>query len=89
MKYNKSRPSGVDKDRLVYEFSLSKEEIEILLKIMTNTLDNTPKIFEIMQYRGRLRSIVTTLGRFWAEEIKKSTLSSKGSRFYKSLKKNI
>lgn len=87
MKYEGKRPSSSDKDIPVYIFSVGKQELELLLKVTQNSLDNTPKLFEIMPYRKRLVNIVTNFGRIWVEHIKGKTLPKQGNNLHKSIKR--
>lgn len=75
MKYEGTKISGADKT--VFTFSFGKEELEILLKLTQQAYENTPKVFEIMRYRGRLRGLTLALGKVYVEEIKKLQLPTK------------
>lgn len=88
MKYESKRPSSADKDIPVYLFSVGKQELEILVKLTQQALDNTPKVIEIMNYRGRLRNIAVNFGKVWVQEIKGKTLPTKRvSNMPKSIKR--
>lgn len=83
MKYEGKKISGADKP--VYTFTVGKEELEILVKLLQQTYENTPAVFEIMPYRGRVRNLTKVFGRIWIEVVKGRTVSSKSNRVYKSI----
>lgn len=76
MKYKGTTPSSKDKDIPVYNFAVGGDELEILAKLTQQAYDSTPKVFEIMPYRGRLRNISLELAKVYAS-IKGKTLPTK------------
>lgn len=80
----------MDKDIPVYIFSVGREELEILVKMVQRAYENTPDVFEIMQFRGRLRNLTKTFGRIWVEQVKGKTLPSKYvNKTHKKIKENL
>lgn len=62
MRFIKTRPSGKDKDVMVYEFTFGKEELKLLLKICAQTRKTLPDIFEHTIIRHRLNNIIKEFG---------------------------
>lgn len=90
MKYEGQRPSGKDKDIPVYTFSIGKEELEILTKITTQAFQYTPKLTELIPYRGRLRNLVAVFGRTWTEVVKGRKLPiRKTHKFFHAILENL
>lgn len=87
MKYlGKGRASnGAD----IYTFTVGKQELEILSKVISLAFLHVPKTIDSMIYRGRLRAIDKELGRVYVEEIRGKRLPTKytGS-FHKRIKKH-
>lgn len=83
MKYEGKRKSGSDAD--VYSFAMGKGELEILFTTVQRLYENTPPLFELMQFRGRLRSITKELGKVYVEEIKGKKLPAEGGRVQSAL----
>lgn len=85
MKYNGTKKSGNDVD--VYSFTVNKDELEILCKLVSIAYQGVPKTIDTMRYRGRLRNMEKELGRVFVEEIKGRVVSVK--RVHKSIVKNL
>lgn len=77
MKYEGTRPSGKDKDIPVYIFSVGKDEMEIMAKVLAKTYEHTPDVVEITSYRGRLRNLTKVFGQIFIEEVKGKKLPTK------------
>jgi len=80
MRYEGNRKNGTDKT--IYTFSLSREELEILLSLVQNAYNNTPGILELMPYRGRLRNLHKVFGKIVVEDIKGKKLPTKRTNIY-------
>lgn len=89
MKYEGTRVSGAGKP--IYMVSVGKEEMEIMLKILTKANEYTPDITELSIYKRRLTTMVKSLGRVWVEQVKGRTLSTSQSarRIHASVIKNL
>lgn len=84
MKYEGKKTSGADET--VYTFTVGKEEIEVLTKVLQRTYAHTPDIFELIPYRGRLRNLV----KVFVEVIKGNTLNEKNTtRTLLTIKKSL
>lgn len=57
MRFIKTRPSGIDKDIIVYEFVFNKAELTVLRDLVFLTRNNTPNMTETSQFRNRLQNI--------------------------------
>lgn len=57
MKYDGTRKSGVDPDVDIAVFSCGKEELRLLVDLTHEAWLSSPKTFETMQFRSRLRNL--------------------------------
>ena len=57
MKFIKTRPTGMDKDIVIYEFAFGLEELKLLLAIVQQTRKHLPDIIDTIPTRGRLNNI--------------------------------
>ncbi len=88
MKYEGQKING--REVTVYEFSVGKEELEIIVKLIQRAYENTPDTTDTHIYRSRLRTLTKQFGGMYTEVIKKKQLPTvKTHRIYKSIKKNI
>ena len=61
MKYEGTRPSGVDKDVYVHRFVLGKREVELLTNICQHYYENMPNDIETLIAKRRLSNILKGL----------------------------
>jgi hypothetical protein len=77
MKYEGTRPSGKDKDIPVYMFTVGKEELDIIVNVLSMANQYTPDIVETHIYKRRLMTLVKNFGKMWCEVIKNKTVPNK------------
>jgi hypothetical protein len=63
MKYEGTRPSGVDKDVMVYKFVLGKDELRILAASLSKAKSTLLKMPETQQIHDRLRNMIKVVGK--------------------------
>ena len=61
MKYEGKRPSGADKEIMVYQFVMGKEECRLLFDMATKLFLETKKITELTITRSRLKTMLKGL----------------------------
>lgn len=87
MKYEGKRPRVHDRDIPVYTFSVGKQELEILAKILQKQYANCPNITETQTYKSRLKNLSREFGKLYLEESLGKTVSK---RFpHESIKRNL
>lgn len=90
MKYEGKRPSKASDEHMVYNFSIGKEELEILLAVVQRSYEVTPRTTQNHVYQSRLRNITKELGKVWVEVIKGRKLPTiHHENYYKIIKKNL
>lgn len=67
MRFIQKRPSRVDNQINVYEFSFGIKEVELLGALCKNAYENMPKVFETIPTKGRLRNMKRVFGEFLKE----------------------
>lgn len=87
MKYIGKDTNG--REQTTHLFAIHANELETLVKLVRHAYDATPPVFDNMMYRGRLREMSKILGKVFVEEVLGRTISPKGSRVHKSIKKNL
>lgn len=63
MKYESKRPSGVDKDVMVYQFTMGGAEMCVLAQTLAWVEKNTPPTIDTQSFRHRLLSVSKELAR--------------------------
>ncbi len=61
MRYTGTTPSGKDKDILVHNFTVGKEEMRLLQVIITHYYHSIPLMMETHTIKGRLRNMKKVL----------------------------
>lgn len=68
MRFMRESQSGTDKQVLVPEFRMNKDEAHLVLTACNDLLERLPKKFMFSSERTRLRNIIGTLKRYLYDE---------------------
>ena len=67
MKYEGTRKAGASNQHTLYIFSVGKQELELLFKLLERLDALTPKMTENSQYKGRLTVLTKEFGKIYKQ----------------------